>query len=230
VWASKFSYKISQALGTSDRGAKYRMSENYLGEDYYGVIDSAQDNGIPHVFIVENAFHSNVEDEAKLRQDVYLNKVAIAQCEVICEMCGFAFSTPPKYYIETGSFNSLSATQSTLDKYFTSKGLWASIKYFVKSGTFNYVEQVDSIVNQMKANGLWAETIQSDGKFIVSTGSFNSEGEAKTCIDKYFTSKGLWASVKYYMVSGTFNESSPAQSIVNEMSNDGLWSRVVEVK
>jgi N-acetylmuramoyl-L-alanine amidase len=89
VWAEEFSSKISKALETTNRGAKVRESEIHKDEDYYGVIDSAQDNLVPHVFIIESGFHTNVEDEAKLRQDEWIEKIANAQCEVILKLCGF---------------------------------------------------------------------------------------------------------------------------------------------
>lgn len=90
-WAELFSSEIAKAIMTANRGAKIWESSNYPGEDYLTVIDTAQDSGVPHVFLIENAFHTNPEDEAKLRSDEYLNKIADAQAAVVCEMCGFDY-------------------------------------------------------------------------------------------------------------------------------------------
>jgi N-acetylmuramoyl-L-alanine amidase len=95
VWADKLSSKIAQVMNTSNRGGKTEESKTYKGEDYLTVIDSAQDNGVPHVFLVESGFHSNADDEAKLRDDIYLNKIADVQCEILCEICGFSYNTKP---------------------------------------------------------------------------------------------------------------------------------------
>jgi N-acetylmuramoyl-L-alanine amidase len=89
--AAKMSKAISEVIGTKDRGAKYKESEKYPGEDYYGFIDLAQDGGCKHVLLVENAFHDNLEDEAFLLVDANLKKIAVAQAKVICELFGVTY-------------------------------------------------------------------------------------------------------------------------------------------
>jgi N-acetylmuramoyl-L-alanine amidase len=86
--AEKLSKAISETLGISNRGAKIRESEKYPGEDYYTVIDTAQDIGCPHVFIIESAFHDNPAEEALLLKDENLQKIAQVQAKVICEFYG----------------------------------------------------------------------------------------------------------------------------------------------
>ncbi|AYO30581.1 N-acetylmuramoyl-L-alanine amidase [Biomaibacter acetigenes] len=86
--AASMSKAVSSALGIPDRGAKVRESQNYPGEDYYTVIDIAQDGRIPHVLLVESAFHSNPQEEKLLKDEACLQKIAQAQAKVICDFFG----------------------------------------------------------------------------------------------------------------------------------------------
>lgn len=63
--AKVISAEISKSLGIVNRGAKVRESEKYKGEDYFSIIDMPQDAGIKNVFLVEFAFHDNI-NEAKM--------------------------------------------------------------------------------------------------------------------------------------------------------------------
>lgn len=83
--AEKLSAAVSGALNIPNRGAKTRASLINPNEDYYTVIDTAQDGGVPHVILIENAFHDNPEDERLLLSDILLQKVAKAQAGVIRE-------------------------------------------------------------------------------------------------------------------------------------------------
>ena len=91
--AERLSAEVSRALGIPDRGAKTRSSPGNPGEDYYTVIDTAQDGGIPHVILIENAFHDNLEDEKLLMDDLMLQKIAEAQARVISKWFGGAEGT-----------------------------------------------------------------------------------------------------------------------------------------
>ena len=82
-FAEALSKAVSGVMGNADRGAKTRESEKYAGEDYYGVIDAAQDAGCPHVLLIENGFHDNAEDEEFLKNDANLWAIAKAQADVI---------------------------------------------------------------------------------------------------------------------------------------------------
>lgn len=90
AFAANMSKAVSAALGIPDRGAKVRESQNYPGEDYYTVIDTAQDGGIPHVLLIESAFHSNPQEEKLLKDEACLLKIAKAQAKVICDFFGVA--------------------------------------------------------------------------------------------------------------------------------------------
>lgn len=81
--AADLSARVAWVLGITDRGAKVRESLNYPGEDYYSVIDSAQDHGVPVVLLIESAFITNPNEEALLTQDSTLKAIARAQAKVI---------------------------------------------------------------------------------------------------------------------------------------------------
>ncbi len=85
IWAEKMAAAISQALGVPNRGAKTRALSSNPNEDYYTVIHTAQSGGVPHVLLVESAFHDNPEDEKLLKDDNMLKKIAQAQAGVINE-------------------------------------------------------------------------------------------------------------------------------------------------
>lgn len=88
TFAAEMSKAIAEAIGTKNRGAKKRESTNYPGEDYYGVIDAAVDGGVPHVLLIENAFHDNKEDEALLKNPEIRTTIAKAQAVVISKFFG----------------------------------------------------------------------------------------------------------------------------------------------
>lgn len=90
--AESFASAVSGALGIKNRGARTRESNRYPGEDYYGVIDGAQDKGIDHVFIIESAFHTNPYEESLLKNDNYIRKIAVAQAGVISRFYGVPYS------------------------------------------------------------------------------------------------------------------------------------------
>lgn len=97
--AEKLSKAVSSVLGIKNRGAKTKPSTKDPREDYYTVIDVAQDGGVPHVFIIESAFHSNPDEEKLLLQDENLRKIAQAQAKVICEFFGVQYSQQTNVYI-----------------------------------------------------------------------------------------------------------------------------------
>jgi N-acetylmuramoyl-L-alanine amidase len=89
--AADMSKAISSALGIPDRGAKVRESTKYPGEDYYTVIDVAQDGGVPHVLLVESAYHDRAAEEKLLKDDASLLKIAQAQAAVIYGIFGVTY-------------------------------------------------------------------------------------------------------------------------------------------
>lgn len=89
--ASALAKSVSSALGIPNRGAKTwsnPKAQPFDGkntiEDYLAVVDEAQDLGIPHVFLIETAFHDHADDEKLLKIKRNLMKSAIAQGLVLC--------------------------------------------------------------------------------------------------------------------------------------------------
>lgn len=98
-FAAAISKSISKIFGKPDRGAKTRyatvdniVDDNLPGEDYYTVMDVAQDVGCKHVFIVESLFHDNIQEEAILLDDLGRLKIAQAQAKAICEYFGIPYT------------------------------------------------------------------------------------------------------------------------------------------
>ena len=81
--AAELSKSIADLFGVKDRGAKSRESTAEAGEDYYTVIDAAQDGGVKHIVLIENLFHDNAKEEAILKDDNNLLKIAQTQGAVI---------------------------------------------------------------------------------------------------------------------------------------------------
>lgn len=110
VHAQALSKAISTVMNNPDRGAKTREYPNKPGVDYYGVIRAAVSVGCPHIFLVENGFHDNPQDEAWLKQDSNLRKLAQVQADVICNILGVKPQPQPPsdgetlYRVQVGAF------------------------------------------------------------------------------------------------------------------------------
>lgn len=91
--AAKLASFVASVMNSTNRGAKTRQGTDGNTGDYYTVINSAALSGCPHVFLIENGFHDNVQDEAFLKSDVNLKKIAEAQAEIICTLLGAKYAT-----------------------------------------------------------------------------------------------------------------------------------------
>jgi len=89
IWADKFTKSISGLMDNSNRGAKTKTYiENGKTLNYYGVIRGASAANCPHIFLIESGFHSNLVDEAFLKIDENLKKIAQAQASIILKILG----------------------------------------------------------------------------------------------------------------------------------------------
>lgn len=88
-YARRLAEVTSNVMGTNNRGAKTLESKDYPGQDLFGVIRSAVAAGCPHVYLVENGFHTNPKEEEWLKNDNNLKKLAEAQAKVIMEILNF---------------------------------------------------------------------------------------------------------------------------------------------
>lgn len=89
AYAEELALAVSKVMGNSSRGAKTRTYvENGTTYNYYGVIRGASATNCPHIFLIENGFHDNLTDEAFLKVDDNLKKIAQAQANVIFKILG----------------------------------------------------------------------------------------------------------------------------------------------
>ena len=100
AFAQALSYAIAEATGKRDRGAKTRESSTRPGYDYYTLIYTAVARYIPHVFIVENLFHDNAEEEKILKSEQGLRTIAKAQATVIRQFFGVEETQDPVHELE----------------------------------------------------------------------------------------------------------------------------------
>lgn len=90
VHAEELSLAVSTVMGNPRRGAKTRTyMENSKTYNYYGVIRGASATNCPHIFLIESGYHDTLEDEAFLKIDENLKKIAQAQASIILKILGF---------------------------------------------------------------------------------------------------------------------------------------------
>lgn len=88
-FADKLAGDIAAVMGNLNRGAKTRVyTEGGKIYNYYGVIRGAAATDCKHILLIESGFHDNTVDEAFLKVDENLRKIAQAQVEIICDFLG----------------------------------------------------------------------------------------------------------------------------------------------
>ncbi len=88
-FAEKLAGSVADVMGNNSRGARTKVyTEGEKIYNYYGVIRGASSTDCRHIMLIENGFHDNAKDEAFLKVDANLRKIANAQAEVICEYLG----------------------------------------------------------------------------------------------------------------------------------------------
>ena len=89
VFADKIASNVATVMGNTNRGAKTRVyTEKDKIYNYYGVIRGASATDCKHILLIESGYHDNIVDEAFLKVDANLKKIAEAQSVVICEFLG----------------------------------------------------------------------------------------------------------------------------------------------
>ncbi len=89
IFAEKLAGDVAAVMVNPSRGAKTRVyTENGKIYNYYGVMRGAAATDCKHILLIESGFHDNAVDEAFLKLDENLKKIAQAQAEVILEMLG----------------------------------------------------------------------------------------------------------------------------------------------
>lgn len=151
--AEALSRNISVVMGNPNRGAKTRQYPNKPGVDYYGVIRSAVATGCKHVFLIENGFHDNRQDEAWLKKDQNLRALAEVQAKTICDILGVQATKPTPPDTDT--------------------------LYRVQVGAYGKKANADAMLARLKADGFETYMVQADGLYKVQTGAFKNQANAK---------------------------------------------------
>lgn len=159
VHAQALSKAISTLMNNPNRGAKTWQYPNKPGVDYHGVIRAAASVGCPHIFLVENGFHDNPQDEAWLKQDSNLKKLAQTQANIICNILG----VKPQPQTPSGG----------------------EALYRVQVGAFKNKKYADNLANKLKADGYDTYMVQGDdGLYRVQTGAFKNRQNADNLANK----------------------------------------------
>lgn len=89
AYAEELALEVSKVMNNPNRGSKTRTYDaNGITYNYYGVIRGASATNCPHIFLIESGYHDNLEDEAFLKIDSNLKKIAQAQANVILKILG----------------------------------------------------------------------------------------------------------------------------------------------
>ena len=74
---------IADSMGIPFRGVRTRESQKNKGKDYYTVIAQAYRLDIKNILLLERGFHSNPEEEEKLKDSRIVKASALAFCAAI---------------------------------------------------------------------------------------------------------------------------------------------------
>ena len=157
VHAQALSKAISTLMNNPDRGAATREYPNKPGVDYYGVIRAAASVGCPHIFLVESGFHDNPQDEAWLKQDSNLRKLAQVQADVICNILGVKPQDETLYRVQVGAFKNKEYADNMYNKLkadgYDTYMVMADGFYKVQTGAFKNKQNAYNLANKLKKAG-----------------------------------------------------------------------------
>ena len=177
------------ALGLQDRGIKVRNSENNSKypdgslRDYYGVIADAREMGIPGI-IVEHAFITNPEDNAKLKDDNFLKKLGMADAQGIAKTYGLNKGGWEHQSDGTWKFKKVDGSYS--------KG-WEYI-----NGSWYYLDPSTAV---MKTGG---QTIGNAKYYLNPSGAMQETGWLKQGNDWYWITASGAAATDWTLVNGVW--------------------------
>ena len=85
--ALKIAKKVGQLMGTVHAG-RTATRRNSAGGEYYGVLRGARAVGTPLYMLIEHSFHTNPKATKWLSVDANLEKLAVAEAELLAEHFG----------------------------------------------------------------------------------------------------------------------------------------------
>lgn len=85
--ALKLARKCGELLGTRQAG-RTATRKNSSGSEYYGVMRGARAVGVPYYMLIEHSFHTNAAAANWLLKETNLQKLAVAEAEILAEHFG----------------------------------------------------------------------------------------------------------------------------------------------
>ena len=93
--ALKLAKKVGELMGTTQAG-RTATRKNSSGGEYYGVLRGARAVGTPYYMLIEHSFHTNTKATKWLSKDANLDKLAVAEADILAEFFGMESSTETK--------------------------------------------------------------------------------------------------------------------------------------
>ena len=90
--ALKLAKKVGELMGTTQAGRTATRKNSSVGE-YYGVLRGARAVGTPYYMLIEHSFHTNTKATKWLSKDANLDKLAVAEADILAEFFGMESST-----------------------------------------------------------------------------------------------------------------------------------------
>ena len=90
--ALKLAKKVGELMGTTQAG-RTATRKNSSGAEYYGVLRGARAVGTPYYMLIEHSFHTNTKATKWLSKDANLDKLAVAEADILAEFFGMESST-----------------------------------------------------------------------------------------------------------------------------------------
>lgn len=90
--ALKLAKKVGELMGTT-RAGRTATRKNSSGGEYYGVLRGARAVGTPYYMLIEHSFHTNTKATKWLSKDANLDKLAVAEADILAEFFGMESST-----------------------------------------------------------------------------------------------------------------------------------------
>lgn len=114
--ALKIAKKVGELMGTAQAG-RTATRKNSSGGEYYGVLRGARAVGTPYYMLIEHSFHTNTKATKWLSEDANLDKLAVAEADILAEFFGMESSTTEK----TAIMGKAQATASQMAAFCLSK-------------------------------------------------------------------------------------------------------------
>ena len=115
--ALKLAKKVGELMGTTQAG-RTATRKNSSGGEYYGVLRGARAVGTPHYMLIEHSFHTNTKATKWLSKDANLDKLAVAEADILAEFFGMESSTTTE---KTAIMGKAQATASQMAAFCLSK-------------------------------------------------------------------------------------------------------------